>query len=172
MIKPGGSEGGVGKFMLGLLLSAVALYFFFDSVRMSTRGAGLISGGLRGRGGGGGLGETTSMGIIFLPFIVGLIALFYNAKQKWAWAVTWIGVAVLAIEILSRIRPHLEIKTSHLMIMMVTFSAGVGLILQSYRDEKRSEKQRIKDERDLGLGQGPGSEGAVTESAEEDKTPK
>jgi hypothetical protein len=38
MLTPGGTDGGGGKFLLGLLLSAVSLYFFFDSVYLSTQG--------------------------------------------------------------------------------------------------------------------------------------
>ena len=142
MLTPGGTAGGGGKFLLGLLLAAVSLYFFFDSVLVSTRGGGLISVAMRGRGGGGGHGlwETTSMGIIFLPFFIGLVALFYDAKIRWAWIVTWIGLAIIVIEILSRIRFLITIKTSHLIIMFVTFAAGAGLMLQSYRDERLANR--------------------------------
>ncbi len=174
MIGPGGTEGGFGKFVLGLVLSAVSLYFFFDSVRVDTTGSGWISGGLRGgRGGGRGMWETTSMGIVFLPFFIGIVTLFYDSKKKWAWTVTWIGLAIIVIEILSRIRFMMNIKTSHLMIMFVTFAAGAGLMLQSYRDERRSERIRRKDEEDPGIGQGPDSVGGLTGSAdsERDKMP-
>ena len=165
----------MGKFVLGLVLAGVSLYFFFDSVHVTTRGSGLISGGMRGfRGGGGGGGgrgmwETTSMGIVFLPFFIGIIALFYDSKKKWAWTVTWIGLAIIVIEILSRIRFLMEIKTSHLMIMFVTFAAGAGLMLQSYRDERRAERIRRKDEKDLGIGQGQDSAGELTGAAESER---
>ena len=70
----GGTEGGIGMFFLGFALAGVALYFFFDSVRVDTRGYGWLSGAMGGggRGGGGmaGLRETTSMGILFLPFLL------------------------------------------------------------------------------------------------------
>ena len=151
MLTPGGTSGGGGKFILGLLLSAVSLYFFFDSVLVSSRGGGAISGMMRGGrgGGGGGMWNTTSMGIVFLPFFIGIIALFYDAKIKWAWGVMWIGLAIIVIEILSRIRFLIEIKSSHLLIMVVTFAAGAGLMLQSYRDDRRSaaaaEKPTEKD---------------------------
>ncbi len=85
------------------------------------------------------------MGIIFLPFVIGLIALFYNVKLRWAWVVTWIGLAIIVIEFLSRIRPQMQIKSSHLLIMIVTFAAGAGLMLQSYRDQ-RIERSAAKDE--------------------------
>jgi hypothetical protein len=137
MLTPGGTDGGGGKFLLGLLLAAVSLYFFFDSVYVSTQGGGLISGAMRGGGGGGGLGATTSMGIVFLPFFIGVVTLFYDAKLRWGWLLTWIGLAIIVIEILSRIKFLIQIKSSHLIIMFVTFAAGAGLMLQSYRDERR-----------------------------------
>ncbi|MFT5192369.1 MAG: hypothetical protein ACI9DF_000521 [Verrucomicrobiales bacterium] len=141
MHDPGGTPGGLQKFGLGLLLSAVSLYFFFDSVHVATREAGLISGLMGGRF------QTTSMGIIFLPFFIGIVALFTNAKMKWAWIVTWIGLAIIVIEILSRIYFLMSMKTSHLLIMIVTFAAGAGLMLRSYRDESAAQKKSKPDER-------------------------
>ena len=138
MHEPGGTPGGLQKFGLGLVLCAVSLYFFFDSVHVVSRGAGWISGWM-GRGGGG--GTTTSMGIVFLPFFVGVVALFYDAKKRWAWVVTWIGLAILIIEMLSRLRFLMDMKTSHLMIMLVTFAAGAGMMLRSYRDESLAVKK-------------------------------
>jgi hypothetical protein len=170
MIKPGGSEGGVGKFVVGAVLSAVSLYFFFDSVRVSTDGAGLFSGGMRrmrgGGGGGWGMWDTTSMGIVFFPFIIGVIALFYDASKKWAWGLTWVGLAVIVVEILSRVRFVMNTKTSLLLLMFVGFAAGAGLMLQSYRDGNRSERQRREDGRDPGLGDEPGSGGGLAGTPE------
>jgi len=128
----GGTPGGLTQFGIGLLLSALATYLFFDSVRVTTMGMGLLSGMMRHRGGGG-LWETTSMGILFVPFFIGVIALFYDAKMNWAWWLTGLGLAVLAIEIFSRIRFVMSMKTTHLLGMIVLFAAGAGLMLRSYR---------------------------------------
>jgi len=143
----GGTEGGVVQFLIGLLLTGVAIYLFFDSVLVTT-GIGIVSGGMHrmmGRGGGG-FGETTSMGIIFVPFLIAVIALFYDASKKWGWWLLYFGIAVIAVEILSRIRFLMTTKLTHLLGMMVLFAAGVGLILRSLRDQARevadeSEKQ-------------------------------
>lgn len=143
MHQPGGTPGGLQKFGLGLLLCAVSLYFFFDSVHVETRGLGWFS-GLLGRGGT--TWQTTSMGILFVPFFIGLVALFYDAKQRWAWALTWIGLAILVIEILSRIHFLMSVKTSHLIIMLVTFAAGAGLMLRSYRDESLAQQAANRGE--------------------------
>ena len=130
----GGTEGGVGQFLIGLVLAGLAIYLFFDSVRVAT-GAGFISDSIHGMmGRRGGIGETTSMGIIFVPFLIAIIALFYDAKKKWGWWLLYFGVAVIAVEILSRIRFFMNTKLTHLLGMMVLFAAGVGLILRSLRD--------------------------------------
>ena len=129
----GGTEGGLGKFAIGFCLSALATYLFFDSVKVTTGGHGLIS-GLFGYGHGG-YWETTSMGIIFVPFFLGVVALFYDSRFWWGWTLVYFGIAVIAVEILSRIQFLFQMKTTHLLGMIVLFAAGVGLMLRSYRDE-------------------------------------
>lgn len=132
----GGTEGGFFLFGVGFLLSALAAWFLLDSVIAET-GRGVISSFIRGRegvGGGHRFGETTSMGIIFVPFMVSVIALFYDASKKWAWWLLYLGLAIVAIEILSHLRFRLSMKTSHLLLVLGMFAAGVGMMLRSYRD--------------------------------------
>jgi hypothetical protein len=134
----GGTEGGTGMFFIGLALAGLGGYLFFDSVRVTTD-VGFFSGMMRGgRGGGHGAWETTSMGILFVPFLIGVIALFYNAQRKWGWWMLYFGMAVLTIEILSRIRFFMNTKLTHLLGIMVLFGAGVGLIMRSYRASRTS----------------------------------
>jgi len=137
MLGSGGTRGGFGTFAIGFVLAALGLYLFFDSVRVTT-GPGLF-GGWMGRRGGGGMGTTTSMGILFVPFLIAVIALFYNASKRWAWWLLYIGIAVISIEVLSHIRFLLNTKLTHLLGMMVLFAAGVGLMIRSYREASLSE---------------------------------
>jgi uncharacterized membrane protein len=120
----GGTEGGVGKYAIGLFLAILAAILFFDSVRVSTASRGIFS--FYGY-------ETTSMGIVFIPFFLGVVALFYNSRWKWAWVLLYVGIGIIAIEILSRIRFLMHMKTTHLMLMIIMFGAGVGLMIRSYR---------------------------------------
>ena len=129
----------MGKFAIGFCLSSLAAYLFFDSVKVTTAGHGLIS-GLFGYGHGGAW-ETTSMGIIFVPFFLGIVVLFYDARLRWGWALMYLGIAILAIEILSRIQFLFQMKSTHLLGMIVLFAAGVGLMLRSYRDDRPSKDQ-------------------------------
>jgi hypothetical protein len=123
----GGTEGGVSMFWIGFILSCLGAYLFFDSVRIATGNAGWISGRLRNSVG------TASAGIIFVPFFIGVIALFYDATMKWAWWLMGLGLAVIAIEIISRIQFLMNVKTTHFLGMVVLFCAGIGLMLRSYK---------------------------------------
>ncbi len=125
----GGTQGGLPQFAIGFFLAALGTYLFFHSVRVSSVGFGLISGLGHGRGG---LWETTSMGIVFVPLFIGVIALFYDSRMKWAWWLTYLGIGVLAVEIFSRARFRFDMNLMHLIGMIVLFCAGVGLMLRSY----------------------------------------
>lgn len=140
----GGTEGGVGKYFIGFCLSALAAWMFFDSVQVSTAGEGWLSGMMHHQWRGGNF-ATTSMGIIFVPFFLGVIALFYDASKKWAWALMYCGLAVLSVEILSRIRFLLHVKSSHLLLMLAMFAAGLGLMLQSYRAHSKMQTEQDEE---------------------------
>ena len=95
-----------------------------------------MMGGGRGHGG---LIDTTSMGILFVPFFIGVFALFVDARRRWPWYLTFIGLAILAIEILSRIRFIIDSKLTHLLGMLVMFAAGCALMFRSYQEAKTRE---------------------------------
>jgi uncharacterized protein len=139
----GGTPGGTKMFFIGLVLAAVGLYLFFDSVLVTTRPQGFFSGGFhRLMGGAPGMMQTTSTGIIFAPFFIGIVILFYNSKLMIGWVLFYIGLAILAIEILSRIEFILQTKTSLLLLMLGMIAAGIGLMLRSFRDlEQEPPKQ-------------------------------
>ena len=137
-LEPGGRPGGEIKFIIGVLLTGIGIWLFFDSVRLTTGHHGLISGAFGGRGGGG-MGETTSMAIILVPLFIGVIGLFFDANQKWAWALTLIGVLILSVEIVSRMRPHFNVKASHAVLMLVMIAGGLGLMLRAYIEDSRAK---------------------------------
>ena len=143
----GGTDGGIGLFILGFALALGALYFFFDSVRVATEGYGLMTGMMHNAFGGAGGGnmhsmwDTTSMGIIFVPFFIGVIILFYDYRLWSGRILTGLGLAIIVIEILSRIRFYLNVKTTHLLLMVIMLAAGVAFILRSFRDTGKSREK-------------------------------
>lgn len=128
-LEPGGTRGGIGLFVGGVALTVLSMWFFLDSVRVQSYGNGWISGGL------GGFGGTGSMGFLFVPLLVGIGALFYNARATWAWVVLGLGLAVIIIEILSKLRFFYDLKLSHFLLMLGGFAAGIGLTLRSLQPD-------------------------------------
>ena len=136
-MKPGGTEGGDKLFLGGLALMAAGLYFFLDSVRVSTGQFGSISGWI----GGGRQGmQTTSMGVIFVPLLIGLAALFYDASKRWAWILSGLGLAIIIIEMVSRIQFVMNMKSTSMLIMIVLVAAGAGFAARGLVKNKEAEK--------------------------------
>ncbi len=144
-MKPGGSDGGEHAFITGagLILFALGLYLFLDSVKVMSAPYGLISSRM-GRGAGGFM-ETTSMGIIFVPFLAGVMILFYDAEKKWAWWLSGLGLAVICVEILSRVRFVLNMKTTSLLLVLGMVAAGAGLLARSYVLGSRKADEPAED---------------------------
>lgn len=127
------------KFLIGAVLSAVGVWLFFDSVRFTTGHMGLISGALA-RGRGGGVMETTSMGIVLVPLFIGVIALFFDVRKMWGWILVGLGLVILGIEIVSRFRPVIAIKGTHLILMIVMIAGGLGMMFRGYLEDRRSSE--------------------------------
>jgi len=135
--EPGGRPGGEIKFLIGAALAAVGVWLFFDSVQFTTRHGGLVSGAIsRGRGG---LMETTSMGIVLAPLFIGVIALFFDVRRKWGWVLTGLGLVILGVEVVSRFRPVMAIKATHLFLLILMIAGGLGLMLRGYVEERKSK---------------------------------
>lgn len=145
-MKPGGEEGGTGYFLIGLSLFIAGLYFFLDSVRVTSGHYGAVSGMIgRGRNG----METTSMGIVFLPFLIGVGILFYDSSKRWGWWLSAAGLVMLVIEMLSRIKFQMNIKTSTFLLIFCLIAAGAGLVARGLlinRKLEREEREKLEAE--------------------------
>jgi hypothetical protein len=130
----GGTEGGLGLFIVGFILAAAGAWLFVDSVRVVT-GHGIFGGMMRRAGMG---GQTTSMGLIFVPFFIGVIMLFYNADWKVGWSLAGLGLVIIIVEILSGIRFYMNMKVSHMLMLLVMMAGGCGLMLRSFKDGGRA----------------------------------
>lgn len=128
-LEPGGTRGGIKLFLGGVGLTVLSMWFFLDSVRVTAYGNGWISGGF------GGFGGTGSMGILFVPLLIGIGGLSYNGRALWAWVVFGLGLALIIIEILSKLRFFYDLKLSHFLLMLGGFAAGIGLTLRSFRPD-------------------------------------
>lgn len=81
--------------------------------------------------------ETTSMGIVLIPLFIGVIALFFDVRKMWGWVLVGLGLIILGIEVVSRFRPVMAIKGTHLILLIVMIAGGLGLMFRAYLDDRR-----------------------------------
>ena len=117
--------------LLGYIFIIGAAWLFFDSTRMTTRSMGYVLSFMPR----GGFWDTTSMAIIFLPFLLGLFWLFYvflaGGNFRWPKILSWSGLAIIAVEALSRVRFDISMKTSNFIILLGIFACGLAMLLRA-----------------------------------------
>ena len=130
----GGSEGGLGRFFLGLTMLVGGGYLFFSHIVVHNRfsfGSSLFSFG----------GFDVTSGIVLLPFIFGIGMMFYNSKNIIGWILACSSLVMLGFGVISRIQFRMVQMSSFKLIMILTlFIGGLGLFLSSFRGLREEER--------------------------------
>jgi len=118
----GGTPGGTGTFLLGIILAAIGGYLLFNQVH--------VYGGYWRWSGVGGYG--TSFGITLIPLLLGIGILFVNGKSLAGRALTGLGALVILVGIIANLDIHFQ-QTSlfNTLVMLVLLVAGIGLVVRS-----------------------------------------
>ena len=103
----GGTDGGIGSFFIGAIMLVSAIWFFLDSVNVTT-GRGYF-----GRYYGGSMLITTA------PLMLGIFLLFLSSKSKAAWAITTIGFIIIVLEVISTLRFHMHMKLWQWILLLI-----------------------------------------------------
>ncbi len=116
----GGTEGGLGTFVIGFLMAIAGGYLLTNQVTVT-------SGYWR-------LWGYNAFGLSLLPFVVGIAILFFNGRSIPGWVLTVAGAVIILVGILM----HMEIyfrPTSlfNTLAMLVLLLGGIGLVARSLR---------------------------------------
>ena len=118
----GGTKGGLGMFLLGLVLMVVGGYLLMDRVT--------VHGGYWNWFG----SNQSSFGVTLIPLLVGIGMLFYNGKSIIGWLLTGGGLAVMFAGIIANLQIHFYgTSLFNTMVMLVLIMAGLGLMFRSLR---------------------------------------
>ncbi len=121
---PGGTSGGLGSFLLGLVMAVVGGYLFIDRVTVLSSPWELF--GMSG------------YALSLVPLIFGIFFLFLDGRSLVGWALTVIGAVIIVAGIISHLtfffRPTSLFAT---VVMLVLLFGGLGLIVRSLRDFSR-----------------------------------
>jgi sulfite exporter TauE/SafE len=126
----GGTPGGVGEFLIGILLAAVGCYLLFSHVQVHSSYWNFL--------GGSGLGS--SFGISLLPLLFGVGMLFVNGKSRLGWFLAVGGLLFILAGILMNLDIYFT-RTSlmNTLIMLICIAAGFGLIVKSLRPHGKKD---------------------------------
>ena len=123
----GGTQGGVGRFLLGLVMMVGGGYLFLSSITVVNN----FSLGYRLYR----LGNlNVTSGMVLIPFLFGVGMIFYSSKNFWGWILAVGSLVALALGVISSISFRMQpMSVFELLVMLVLMVGGFGLFLSSLR---------------------------------------
>lgn len=125
----GGTQGGIGRFFLGLVMTLVGGYLLLSSIIVTNHfqfGFGLFRLG--------GFGVTS--GLILIPFMFGIGMIFFNCKSVAGWLLAAGSVLLLIVGVIASIEFRLRSMTAfELMLILILLVGGIGLFANSLREQ-------------------------------------
>lgn len=134
----GGTEGGTGRFFIGLVMLLVGGYLFLNNIHVGHNirfgfgynlfhvgGFGIIS------------------GYVLIPFIFGIGFIFYNYKNIIGWILTIGSLLMLGFGVITNIHFSFRpMSAFELIMILILLVGGIGLFLSSLRSFNNSEKSQ------------------------------
>jgi uncharacterized protein len=116
----GGTEGGLGTFLIGFVMAIAGAYLLTNQVTVT--------------GGFWHLGGYNTFGLTLLPFVVGIAFLFFDGKSVVGWLLTVAGAVILFTGIIMNMNVYFR-STSlfNTIVMLVLLLGGIGLVARSLR---------------------------------------
>lgn len=117
---PGGTGGGLGMFIFGLVLAAGGGYLLLDRVQVTSTSWRLWG--------------VSGFGLTLVPLLLGVFLLFVNGRSIIGWLLTVAGAAFIFFGILTNMDIYFA-RTSlfETLLMLIMFVGGLGLIARSLR---------------------------------------
>jgi uncharacterized protein len=119
----GGTEGGIGQFLLGLVMAVGGAYLLTQQV--------MVTSGFWGW-----FGQST-FGLSLLPLVLGIGILFFDGKSVLGWLLTLCGATIVFLGILMNLRIYFA-PTSlfNTLVMLLLLAGGIGLVARSLRPQR------------------------------------
>jgi uncharacterized protein len=116
----GGTQGGIGLFLIGLAMTISGAYMLTNRV-MVTSGFWQLWG-------------YNTFGLSLLPLIAGIGILFFNGKSIAGWLLLFVGIVIIFTGILMNLQIYFE-STSlfNTIMMLVLLAGGIGLVARSLK---------------------------------------
>jgi len=116
----GGTSGGLLEFLIGAAMAIAGGYLLTTNVSVTS--------------GYWGFWGADTFGITLIPFICGVIALFFNGSSKVGWVLMLAGLLIIFVGIIANL--HIYFRSTSLfntLVMLVLLAGGIGLLARSLR---------------------------------------
>jgi hypothetical protein len=120
----GGTPGGVGEFLIGLVCLGVGIYLLFDRITVHTSFWSM--------------GGRSAFGLTLIPVLLGIALLFFNGRSILGWLLFGGGLAAIVVGVIANMEIYFQ-QTSlwGTLIILGLPSAGIGLIARALRPHPR-----------------------------------
>ena len=126
----GGTEGGIGRFLIGFIMMIAGGYLFLNSINVSSN----IHLGYGFRHSFSSFNSFSTSGYVLLPFLFGICMVFYNAKNIIGWMLILTSTIMLIFGIITGLNFRITNMSSFMLIsILVLLLGGIGLLLSSLR---------------------------------------
>jgi hypothetical protein len=116
----GGTPGGVGTFLIGLVMAGTGAYLLLNQVQVTTSFWHF--------------GAYGGFGLTLVPLLIGVAILFYNGRSIVGWLLTLVGTAIILAGVLMNLDIYFRPTTLyHTLLMLVLLFGGLGTIAKSLR---------------------------------------
>lgn len=123
----GGTDGGTGSFLIGLIMMVGGAYLLLNSIIVRPN-FGLGSVAFRF----GGLSITS--GMVLIPFMFGVGMVFYNSRNWIGWILAGGSLVALVFGVIANMTLQLSrMSAFDLIVILVLLVGGIGLFLRSLR---------------------------------------
>ncbi|MCB1647445.1 MAG: hypothetical protein KDI36_18425 [Pseudomonadales bacterium] len=128
----GGTSGGTGQFLLGLVMMAGGFYLLLNAIRVTSRfGFGMHLYGFQMNG----AMYNITTGMVVIPFIFGIGMIFYNSRNLFGWLLAGGSLTALIFGVIASIEFSFRMMSAFdLILILVLAFGGLGLFLRSLRD--------------------------------------
>lgn len=133
------------KHVLGIALLVIGAYLLLSHIQLS----GFQSMGIRTslysfRAGSVPLSVTT--GTIFIPFILGVIWLFYDNSKIWGWLIAGTSIVALILGVIMKMRLTMNaVSAFDMTVMLVCMFGGLGMFLAGLKNPKEKNKAQSSE---------------------------
>jgi len=123
----GGTDGGTGTFLIGLIMMVGGGYLLLNGIVVRPNfGMGSRVFGI------GGVAITS--GMVLIPFMFGVGMIFYNSKNWFGWGIAAASLVALVFGVIANMTLQLQrMSAFDLIVILVLFVGGLGLFLRSLR---------------------------------------